>query len=100
MRELTLNDSVRANKKLGSFKVRCKRPQHCWPTTPNTAGCYMFRSFAHPLACCWNLLWSNFKLSVNGRNNSQHFWELLANNVASVCTGLKIQRHDDNKDVT
>ena len=55
-RELTLNDSVRASKKLGSFKVQYKRPQHCWPTTPNIAECYIFRSFAHPVACCWELL--------------------------------------------
>ena len=24
--------------------------QHCWPTTPNIAGCYMLRSFAHSAA--------------------------------------------------
>ena len=24
-----------------------KRMQHCWPTTPNIAGCYMLRPFAH-----------------------------------------------------
>ena len=34
----------------------CKRTQHCWPTTPNTVGCYMLRSFAHPVTCCWMLL--------------------------------------------
>ena len=28
------------------------------------------------------------KLTVNGGNNSQKCWELLANNVASVCTVL------------
>ena len=38
----------------------CLKPreptQHCWPTTPNIVGCYMLRSFAHPVACCWMLL--------------------------------------------
>ena len=29
------------------------------------------------------------KLTANGGNNSQQCWELLANNVASVCTVLK-----------
>ena len=37
-------------------KAPCKRTQHCWPATPNTVGCYMLRSFAHPVACCWMLL--------------------------------------------
>ena len=30
------------------------------------------------------------RLRVNGHNNIQQCWELLANNVASVCTGLKV----------
>ena len=38
------------------IKAPCKRTQHCWPTTPNIAGCYMLRPFAHPVACCWMLL--------------------------------------------
>ena len=29
-------------------------------------------------------------IRANGRNDSQQFWELLANNVASVWTGLKV----------
>ena len=33
-----------------------KRTQHCWPTTPNTVGCYILRPFAHPVSCCWMLL--------------------------------------------
>ena len=37
-------------------KVPCKRTQHCWPTTPKIVGCYMFRPFAHLVACCWMLL--------------------------------------------
>ena len=32
---------------------------------------------------------SVFKLRANRCNNSQKCWELLAHNVASVCTGLK-----------
>ena len=34
-------------------------------------------------------LTSSLKLRANGRSNS-HRWELLANNVPSVCTGLKV----------
>ena len=30
------------------------------------------------------------RLRANGRNNSQQCLELLANNVASICTGLKV----------
>ena len=37
-------------------QARCKRKQHCWPTTPNIVGCYMLRPFAHPVTCCWELL--------------------------------------------
>ena len=53
-----------------------KRTQQWWPTTPNTVGCYILHLFAHPVACCWELLrkvWnrSNLKLCANGRNNSQ-----------------------------
>ena len=33
-----------------------KRTHHCWPTTPNTVGCYILRPFAHPVSCCWMLL--------------------------------------------
>ena len=45
-------------------------------------GCYMFYPFAHPIACSWEffhkvLNWSNVELRENGRNNSQHYWELL-----------------------
>ena len=32
---------------------------------------------------------ASFRLRANGRNNSQQCWELLANKVASVCTGDK-----------
>ena len=33
-----------------------KRTQHCWPTTPNTVGCYILCPFVHPVSCCWMLL--------------------------------------------
>ena len=39
-----------------THKATCKRTQHCWPTSPNIVGCYILRSFAHPVACCW-MLW-------------------------------------------
>ena len=35
--------------------------------------------------CVWLV-----RLRADGRNNSQQCWELLAKNVASVCTGLKV----------
>ena len=38
------------------IKAPCKRTQYCWPTTPNTVGCYTLHPFAHPVACCYVLL--------------------------------------------
>ena len=42
---------------------------------------------------CWLKSLTGFKLRANGHNNFQHYpqqcWELLANKVASVSTGLK-----------
>ena len=69
-------------------QATCKRTLHCWPTAPNIV--------AHPFPCCCVLLGVVVQilkpvklLATNGRKNSQQCWELLANNVASVCTGLK-----------
>ena len=64
---------------------------------PALFGC-MLLAFAHPVACCWEFLrqvWnrSDFKLRENGLNivgNNSQQWELLANNVESVCKGLKL----------
>ena len=39
-----------------TLKALWKRTQHCWPTTPNNAGCYMLRPFAHPVPCHCELL--------------------------------------------
>ena len=76
-------------------QATCKRTRHCWPTTPNIVGCYMLRPFAHPFPCRCVLLGVVAQilklvklLATNGRKNSQQCWELLANNVASVCTRL------------
>ena len=65
--------------------------QHCLPTAPNIVGCYMFCPIAHPVACCWELLFkvsnqSNLQLTANGCNNC---WELLAKNVAPILPGLE-----------
>ena len=77
-------------------QATCKRTRHCWPTATNIVGCYMLCPFAHPFPCCCvllgvvaHILKSVKLLATNGRKNSQQCWELLANNVASVCTGLK-----------
>ena len=74
-------------------KAVCKRRQHCWQTTPNIAG-----------SCCVRLCvaksLTGFKLCATTSNNMQQDvqtdvtcniqqrWQLLANDVASVCTGL------------
>ena len=58
-------------------KAACKRTQHCWPTTPNIVGCYMLRLFAHPVACCWELLrkvWNRSNFSANNSNISFVPW--------------------------
>ena len=69
----------------------CKRPQHCWPTTPNIVGCYMLRPFAHPVVCSRMLLRvdaQSFKpvksfsqylpplLFLDHRSVAQQFWIL------------------------
>ena len=45
---------------------------------------------------CWLKRLTGFKLRANGRNNSQRYpqqcWELLANKVASVSMGLKVDQ--------
>ena len=57
--------------------------------------CYMLRPFPHSVACCCVLLGvtaRTFETSQNVSNVQTNAttpcWELLANNVASVCTGL------------
>ena len=55
-------------------QVPCKRTQHCWPTTPNIFGCYTSRPFAHPVACCWELLRKVWNQSNLWTSNSQHFF--------------------------
>ena len=58
----------------GGAKAPCKRTQHCWPTTSNIVGCYMLRPFAHPVACCCELLRKVWNRSNFSANNSQHFF--------------------------
>ena len=106
------------SKILCTSKGPCKRSQHCWPTRRNIVGPKMLRAFAHHVVCCCLLLrlvgscWmkfetgqtssNNFQQVATTRNNTQHgvqtlatCWAqqccvLLAINVASVCTGLKV----------
>ena len=41
---------------ISSCKAPSKRTRHCRPTTPNIVGCYMLRTFAHPVVhCCVSL---------------------------------------------
>ena len=61
----------------------------------NSQHCSMLHVASICTPCCMLLRFvgiccvkSNFKLHANGRNNSQQCWELLANNVASDCTGV------------
>ena len=66
------------------LKGPCKRTQLV-PTTPNNVGCCwptMLRPFA------WAL--RPMQTDAVSANNSQHSWVLFANNVASVCMGLKV----------
>ena len=61
----------------------------------NIVGCYILRPFAHLLhavgCCCtkFETLRNNMQQGVqtDAACNIQQCWELLANNVASVCTG-------------
>ena len=60
-------------------RAKCKRTQHCWPTSRNNSqrfsGCYMLRPFAHPFACCWELL---HRLHTTTTRTQQHATTLLA----------------------
>ena len=38
------------------YKGQCKRTQHCWPTTRNIVGPYMFLSVCMEPQHCWHLL--------------------------------------------
>ena len=77
-------------------KVPCKRTQHCWPTTPKIVGCYMFRPFAHLVACCWMLLRVVAQSLKPVKLFSQQLPTFLLfrdrrsvrSNVGSVCTAL------------
>ena len=71
-----------------------KPTQHCWPTTPNT--------FGNCCVCLHAKSLTGFKPSATTSKNMQQSvekdaaflniqqcWELLANDIASICTGLK-----------
>ena len=66
-----------SSKTKGSFTIYaiapCKRMQHFSPTTPDIVECYMFRPFAHPVACCWELLRKVWKWSNYWANNPTFF---------------------------
>ena len=68
-------------------KALGKRTQHCWPSTPNIVGCYLLRPFAHPVACCWELLRPFGHHCQHGRNNSQHCW---SDKFGSCCVCLHV----------
>ena len=53
-------------------------------------GAYFWRGLSMEGNLRFKIDWASLRLRANGRNNSQQCWELLANNVASVCTGLKV----------
>ena len=71
--------------KKGSFtiysKAPCQQTQHCGPTTADIVECYMFRPFAHPVACCWELLCKVWDWST------EHFFfcSLIARSIAQKC---------------
>ena len=88
--------------------VPCKRAQHCCATlrrsqnSRNVGTCWAkslpgFKLYATTANKCKTLLWFH----ANGRNKSQHCWAqqcwvLLANNVGSVCMGLKARSNGCN----
>ena len=74
-----------------------KRTQHCWPTTPNTVGCYILCPFVHPVSCCWMLLrvvaQSLRPVKLVSQQLPTFFFcsviaEAYCNNVGSVCAAL------------
>ena len=78
-------------------------PQQCWKNCANGSIIVALRFGDHGtenVGICWLKFLTGFKLCATTSNNMQQgvqtdttcnipqFWELLANNVASVCTGL------------
>ena len=64
-----------------NLKPLCKRDT----TLLDVTFCVRLHTLFHVVACCWELL----RKVWNWSNYDQQSWELLANNVASVCTRLK-----------
>ena len=85
-------------------------PQQCWKSCANGSNLLRYASAITEQKKCWELLAEKFDWFQTLRNNTQQHpttcnrvrkrtqhvtcnmqqcWELLANNLASVCTGLK-----------
>ena len=69
-------------------------------TTPNIVGPTMLGVVASVLTVVWKLMqqlptkcnYMQQGVQTDGKSNIKQCWELLANNVASICTGLKVCR--------
>ena len=66
-------------------------------TDPSLCATLRWSRSKRNVGSCWLKSLTGFKLCATC--NIQQCWELLANNVASFCTGLKIQRREGNENV-
>ena len=91
------------HKSLRTIRNECAWPQQCWKSCPNGSNIVAPRFGDHGtrnVGSCWLKSLTSFKLCATTSSNLQQgvqtgatcnipqCWELLANNVASVCTGL------------
>ena len=77
------------------------QPQKCWKSCANGSNIVALRFGDHGTKKCWELLAEKFDRFQTLRNNMQQgvqtdatcniqqCWQLLANKVAFVCTGLE-----------
>ena len=69
------------------------------PTLLDVTCCIRLHTLLLVVGSCWAKLENGQTFSymqTDGRNNSQQFWKLFANNVASVCKGLKLSSDNRN----
>ena len=69
------------------------------PTLLDVTCCIRLHTLLLVVGSCWAKLETGQTFSymqTDRRNNSQQFWKLFANNVASVCKGLKLSSDNRN----
>ena len=82
--------NLMSSKFLISLGLKALRQQNFNKFSVRKGFCLEIEHTLRDPASKWRLREKWLRLRANGRNNPQQCWELLANSVASVCTGLKL----------